>query len=92
MLDKTVQPIYKVKNLASELSTEDGENTLLRRLQAIDLARGVLNSVAIDAEGEDYDFKTFQFSGVANTIDAACNFLSALTLRIYRLPPRQEQN
>lgn len=79
MLDKTVQPIYKVKNLASELSTEDGENTLLRRLQAIDLARGVLNSVAIDAEGEDYDFKTFQFSGVADTIDAACNFLSALT-------------
>ncbi|MCM1059070.1 MAG: DUF1073 domain-containing protein [Eubacterium sp.] len=79
MLDKTVQPIYKMKNLSSELSTEDGENMLLKRLQAIDIARGMLNSIAIDSEGEDYDFKTFQFSGVADTIDAACNFLSALT-------------
>ncbi len=79
MLDKTVQPVYKMKNLSSELTTEDGETALLKRLQAIDLARGILNSIAIDAEGEDYDFKTFQFSGVAETIDATCNYLSALT-------------
>lgn len=79
MLDKTVQPVYKMKNLSSELATEDGETALLKRLQAIDLARGILNSIAIDSEGEDYDFKTFQFSGVAETIDATCNYLSALT-------------
>jgi len=79
MLDKTVQPVYKMKNLSSELSAEDGETALLKRLQAIDLARGILNTIAIDSEGEDYDFRTFQFSGVAETIDATCNYLSALT-------------
>lgn len=79
MLDKSIQPIYKVKNLASVLSTDDGEEILLRRLQAIDLARGMLNSIAIDADGEDYDFKSFQFAGVSDIVDATCNYLSALT-------------
>ena len=79
MLDKSVQPIYKMKDLAMELSTEEGESKVLRRLQTIDMARGMLNSITIDSEGEDYDFRTFQFSGVSDVIDSACNFLSALT-------------
>lgn len=79
MLDKSVQAIYKMKNLAMELATEEGEDRVLKRLQVIDMARGMLNSIAIDAEGEDYDFKSFQLAGVADVIDAACNYLSALT-------------
>lgn len=79
MLDKSVQAIYKMKNLAMELATEEGEDRVLKRLQVIDTARGMLNSIAIDAEGEDYDFKSFQLAGVADVIDAACNYLSALT-------------
>ena len=79
MLDKSIQPIYKIKNLASILSTDDGEDAVLRRLQVIDLARGMLNSIAIDADGEDYDFKSFQFAGVSDIVDATCNYLSALT-------------
>lgn len=79
MLDKSIQPVHKIKNLASILSTEEGEETVLRRLQVIDLARGMLNSIAIDADGEDYDFKTFQFAGVSDIVDATCNYLSALT-------------
>lgn len=79
LLDKSVQAIYKMKDLASELATEDGESKVLRRLQAIDLARGLLSSIVIDSEGEDYDFKTFQFSGVSEIIDTTCNFLSALS-------------
>lgn len=68
-----------MSHLASELATEEGEKRVLRRLQAIDMARGLLNSITIDAENEDYDFKTFQFSGVSDVIDSTCNFLSALT-------------
>lgn len=79
MLDKSIQPIYKIKNLASILSTDDGEDAVLKRLQVIDLARGMLNSIAIDADGEDYDFKSFQFAGVSDIVDATCNYLSALT-------------
>lgn len=79
MLDRSVQPVYKMKELSSLLATEEGEDMVLKRMQVIDLARGLLNSLVIDSEGEDYDFKSFQFNGVAEVIDTCCNFLSALT-------------
>ena len=79
LLERSVQPVYKMKNLAMELSTEQGEELLLRRLQAIDLARGTMNTIAVDTEGEDYDFKTFSFSGINDVISASCNLLSAVT-------------
>ena len=77
--ERSVQAIYSMKGLASLLTTDDGENQVLKRLQLVDTSRGLLNSIAIDSEGENYDFKTFQFSGVKDVIDATCNMLSALT-------------
>lgn len=79
LLDRSIQAVYKMKDLSAELATEEGENRVLRRLQTIDMARGMLNSITIDSEGEDYDFRTFQFSGVPDVIDTTCNYLSALT-------------
>lgn len=79
LLERSVQAIYSMKGLASLLSTDDGEDQVLKRLQLVDTSRGLLNSIAIDSEGENYDFKTFQFSGVKDVIDATCNMLSALT-------------
>lgn len=79
LLDRSVQAVYKMKDLSRELATEEGEDRVLRRLQTIDMARGLLNSITIDSEGEDYDFRQFQFSGVSDVIDSTCNFLSALT-------------
>ena len=79
MLDRSVQAVYKMQNLSEELATEQGEDRVLKRLSTIDMARGLLNSIVIDAEGEDYDFRQFTFSGVSDVIDSACNFLSALT-------------
>lgn len=79
MLSKSVQPVYKMKDLAALLATEEGEDKVLRRLEAIDTARGLLNSITIDSEGEDYSFQSFGFAGVSEVIDSACNWLSALT-------------
>ena len=79
MLDRSIQAIYKMQNLALELATEEGEANVLKRLQIIDLARGLLNSIVLDAEGEDYDFKSFSFSGVSDVINTTCNYLSAIT-------------
>lgn len=79
LLERSVQAIYKMKSLANMLSTADGEDKVLRRLQVIDMARGILNSIAIDTDGEDYDFKTLQMSGVKDVIDSTCNMLSAVT-------------
>lgn len=79
LLDRSVQAIYKMKDLAAELATEEGESRVLKRLEAIDLARGMMNSMVIDAEGEDYDFKSFAFSGINDAVSASCNMLSAIT-------------
>lgn len=79
LLERSVQAIYKMKNLAQLLSTDAGEDKVIQRLQVIDMARGILNSIAIDTDGEDYDFKSLPMSGVKDVIDATCNMLSAVT-------------
>lgn len=79
LLERCIQAIYKMKNLSNLLSTAEGEEKVLKRLEVIDLARGILNSLVIDSEGEDYDFKSMPLSGVKDIIDSACNMLSAIT-------------
>ena len=79
MLERSVQAIYAMKDLASTLASDEGMNIVIRRLQAIDMARGILNSIAIDNEGENYDFKTIPMAGVKDVIDSTCNMLSAVT-------------
>lgn len=79
LLDRSVQPVYKMKDLATTLASEGGDDIVMKRLELIDLARGILNSIAIDKDGEEYDFKSFQFTGVKDVIDATCNMLSAVT-------------
>ena len=79
LLERSVQAIYKMKNLAQLLATDEGEEQALKRLQVIDMARGILNSIAIDSEGEDYGFQTFTLSGIKDVIDSTCNMLSAIT-------------
>ena len=64
LMERSVQAVYKMKNLANLLATDDGEGKVLQRLQVIDMARGILNSIAIDNEGEDYDYKNSPTSGV----------------------------
>lgn len=79
MLDRSVQAIYKMANLANLLQTEQGEDVVLKRLQIIDMAKGLMNSMVLDANGEDYDFKSFSYTGVSDVINTTCNYLSALT-------------
>lgn len=79
LMERMVQAIYKVKGMTALLSAPDGEDVVLQRLRIIDQARHFTNSVAIDADGEEYDFKTFQLSGVKDIMDATCNMLSAVT-------------
>lgn len=79
MLERSVQAIYKMKGLSQLLSTDEGENQVVKRLQTIDLARSLLNSITVDVDGEEYDFKNFTFTGVKDVIDASCNMLSSLS-------------
>lgn len=79
LLERCVQAVYKMKNLAAIMATEDGEDDVIRRMQLIDMARSLLNTMVIDADGEDLAFQTFQLGGVKDIIDESCNMLSAVT-------------
>lgn len=79
LMERMVQAIYKQKNLASTLAAEGGEDAVMQRMRLIDQARSFLSMIAIDAEGEEFDFKTFQLSGVKDILDANCSILSAVT-------------
>ena len=79
LLERCVQAIYKMKNLSNMMGTEKGEDAVVQRLQAIDMARNILNSIAIDTDGEDYDYKQSSISGVKEIIESTCNMLSAVT-------------
>lgn len=79
MLDRSVQAVYGMRELSVELSTDEGEDRIMKRLQALDSARGLLNTILIDADGESYDFKTFTFSGVSDAVEASCSLLSAVS-------------
>lgn len=79
LMERSVQAIYKMKNLATMLGTDQGEDKVLQRLNVIDMARGILNSIAIDTDGEDYDFKNFSTTGVSDIINATCNMLAAVS-------------
>lgn len=79
MLDRATQAVYKMKDLSQLLATEEGEDLVMKRLQLIDTARGLLNSIVVDYDGEDYDFKQFQLAGVKDIIDSTCEYLSGLT-------------
>ena len=79
ILERSAQAIYKMKGLSNMLATVDGEDMVIKRLQLIDMARNIINSIAIDNDGEDYDFKQLSLSGVGQVIDSVCNMLSAET-------------
>lgn len=79
LLDRCVQAIYKMKNLADLISTEEGEDNVVKRLNLIDMAKGIMNTIAIDSDGEDYDFRNITLTGAKDIIDSTCNMLSAVT-------------
>lgn len=79
MIEKSVQPVYKQKDLQRTLAAEGGDAAVLKRLNLIDQSRGMLNSIAVDMEGEDYAFQTFQLSGTQEILESTYNLLSAVT-------------
>ena len=79
LLERAVQAVYKMRGLSELLSYDQGEDVALRRAEVIDVARGLLNTLMIDADGEDYSFQQFSFSGVKEVVELTCEMLSGLT-------------
>lgn len=79
LLERSVLGVYKMKNLSQLLATDEGEDKVIQRLQVIDMARNIINSMAIDNDGEDYSYINASMAGASDIIDRTCNMLSAVT-------------
>lgn len=77
-LSRLSQGVLKLSGLADLLSYKEGEETVRRRLQMIDMARHMMNTIALGVEDE-YDQKNISLSGVKEIIEEFQTALSAVT-------------
>lgn len=68
ILSRMSQGILKLDGLSSLLQSDAGEMVVRRRLQTIDMARDLLNTIAIDSEDE-YDVKNLSLAGIKDLVE-----------------------
>ncbi|VFR81170.1 Phage protein [plant metagenome] len=77
LLERKQQPVYRMKGLAEAI--EQGmESQVQQRINMVDTARGILNTVAIDAE-DDYTVSSLDLGGVKDVMGEFQIALSADT-------------
>ena len=72
------QGVYKINGL-SELLAGGKEGLVRKRFQVMDQIRSVVNAILADADGEDFERKTTNVSGLPDLIDRAGHWLSAVS-------------
>lgn len=77
-LSRLSQGILKLAGLADKLSYAEGEKMVMRRLQLIDMARHMMNTMALD-ESDTYDQKNMTINGITDIIDRFQTAISAAT-------------
>lgn len=75
--ERMSQSVMKIKELFEKLATEDGEAQVKQYLQIIDMARSLLNTVAMDTEDE-YAVFNLPLTGIKDLLDAAGQYVAAL--------------
>lgn len=78
LLDKSIQPVYKIHELSKILETMEGEAQVLRRLDTVDLSRGLANTIAVDMK-DDFSYLGEIPAGVDKMVDMSDQLLSAVT-------------
>ena len=73
------QTIFKMKGLNELVSSEDPQDALRfrARVRAADYTRSVLNSVMLDADGEDFERKTTSVTGLPEVLEKFAGRLAA---------------
>ena len=78
LLDKSIQPVFKLHELSKILETLEGEAQVLRRLDTVDLSRGLYKTVALSME-DDFSYLGEVPEGIGKVIDVSDRLLSAVT-------------
>lgn len=78
LLERAQQAVHGIPGLTNILRAPGGEAMVRQRIDLVDMARGINNTVVTDAE-ETYDLKSTSLTGVSDLIDRLAGALSAVT-------------
>lgn len=78
LLERAQQAVHGIPDLTNILRAPGGEAMVRQRIDLVDMARGINNTVVIDAQ-ESYDLKSTGLSGVDATVDRFGMALCAVT-------------
>lgn len=88
LLERAQQAVHGIPNLSQNLRTPGGEDAIKKRVDVVDMVRGIMNTVIVDAE-ETYDIKGASFTGVTDIVDRFAEALSGVTgIPVYLLMGR----
>lgn len=88
LLERAQQAVHGIPNLSQNLRTPGGEDAIKKRVDVVDMVRGIMNTVVVDAE-ETYDIKGASFTGVTDIVDRFAEALSGVTgIPVYLLMGR----
>jgi phage-related protein (TIGR01555 family) len=71
--------VYKIKGLSNQMATQNGEAVVKQRLDIINYAKSVINSVVIDADGEDFNKVTSNLSQLDMLLEKQERKVSAMS-------------
>jgi phage-related protein (TIGR01555 family) len=71
------QAVYKVKDLAETIGV-DGNSLLMAKITSIELMRSILRAVVVDADGEDFEYKTTALTGMPETLQQLMVWMAAV--------------
>lgn len=78
LMERAQQAIHGIPRLTNLLSSKGGEEMVMKRVDVVDMVRGILNTIVIDSE-ESYDLKSTSFAGVPDLMDRFAEALSAVS-------------
>lgn len=78
LLERSIQPIHKIRGLSQMLSTLEEEAQAIRQVETVDLARGLHDTIAVDMKN-DFNFRSAIPEQIRETVDVSDRMLSAVT-------------
>lgn len=78
LLERSQQAVHKIPELANTLRSPGGEALIQKRVDVVDMVRGILNTIVIDGM-EDYTVSSQSMAGLPDVLDRFAEALSAVS-------------
>ena len=78
ILERSQQAVHKIPNLADTLRSQGGEALVQKRIDVVDMVRGILNTIVVDGM-EDYSVTSLPMTGVTDLLDRFAEALAGVS-------------